>query len=84
MQANPTHDRDYGEMERSVVYLLTNPEQQPTIWSIPDIGRSLDYMDPEAIVHPLYRAGLLHRTGDGHVFATPAAFHMVGLVGHVA
>jgi hypothetical protein len=37
-----------------------------------------------AIIRPLCGAGLLHRTTDGFVFATPAAFRMVALVGHVA
>ena len=80
---NPTRgDRDFGDMERDVVYLLTDPCRRPTLWSVPDIGRELDYFDPEALIHPLRRAGLLYRMGD-FVFATPAAFHLVSLVGHV-
>jgi hypothetical protein len=74
---------DFGDMERDVVYLLTDPERYPMIWSVPDIGRELAYFDPMALVHPLVNAGLLHKTRDGYVFATPAAYHMVGLVGHV-
>jgi hypothetical protein len=85
---NPTPDRtrgdrDFGDMELSVVYLLTDPERQPTVWSVPDIGREIDYFDPESIVYPLRRAGLVHKTSDGFVFATAAAFHLVSLVGHV-
>jgi hypothetical protein len=39
-------DRDFGEMESIVLYLLTDPEHQPTIWSVPDIGRAMAYYDP--------------------------------------
>jgi hypothetical protein len=70
-------------MERLVVYLLTDPEQYPTIWSVPDIGREIDYFDPEAVIYRLRNAGLVHRTSDDFVFATPAAHRMVSLVGHV-
>ncbi len=80
---DPTRDRDFGELERSVVYLLTDPCRQPTVWSIPDIGREIDYFDPESVVYQLHNAGLVHKTSDGYVFATPAAFHLTALVGHV-
>jgi hypothetical protein len=76
-------DRDFGQMEQMVLYLLTDPENQPTIWSIPDIGREMAYYDPDALVEPLHRAGLVHRIGKELVFATPSAFHFVSLVGHV-
>lgn len=69
--------------ELMALYLLTDPCRQPTLWSVVDIGRELEDSDPEAIVGPLVNAGLLHRTGDALVFATPAAFHLVSLVGHV-
>jgi hypothetical protein len=88
-ERNPTpgenltrEDREFGDMELSLVNLLTDPECRPTLWSIADIGRQIECFDPEALIHPLQRAGLLHRTGD-FVFATPAAFHLVSLVGHV-
>jgi hypothetical protein len=85
---NPTRaptrgERSFGDMERAVVYLLTDPCKQPTLWTLPDIGRELEYFDPEMLVEPLQRAGLLHRTSDGFVFASPAAFHLTALVGHV-
>jgi hypothetical protein len=82
MPDESTPDRDFGDMERAVLYLLTDPERHPTIWSVADIGREIQYFDPEAIVYPLRNAGLVHRIGE-YVFATPAAFHWVGLVGHV-
>jgi hypothetical protein len=70
-------------MERETVYLLTDPTRYPAIWSVPDIGRELDQHDPEALVRPLRNAGLLHQTADGFVFATPAAFRMVAMVGRI-
>lgn len=59
------------------------PCRQPTVWSVADIGREMEYFDPEALIYPLRRAGLLYQTSDGFVFARPAAFHLVSLVGHV-
>jgi hypothetical protein len=75
--------RDFGDTERSVLYLLTDPDNYPTIWSIPDLGREIDYFDPESVVYRLTTAGLAYKTGDGFVFATPAAWRMVQMVGHV-
>jgi len=48
-----------------------------------DIGRELEARDPDAVVRPLVNAGLANRTSDGYVFATPAAYKMVALVGQV-
>lgn len=80
---NPTPLREYDAMEREAVYLLTDPQSQPPIWALADMGRELGTHDPEAVVAPLIRAGLLNRTSDGYVFATPAAFKMVLMVGQV-
>ena len=79
---NPTQLRDFDVMERETFYLLTDPARQPPIWALADLGRELDTHDPEAVVAPLVRAGLVRRTDD-LVFATPAAFKWVELVGHV-
>ena len=79
---NPIPERDFGVLERETFYLMTSSEQPP-VWALADIGRELDTHDPEAIVRPLVCAGLLYRTRDGFVFATPAAFKWVELVGHV-
>jgi hypothetical protein len=82
---NPTHDlRDWDALERDVVYLLTDPDRSPTICSVADIGLALDTQDPMVLIRPLCGVGLLHRTADDFVFATPAAYRMVGLVGRVA
>lgn len=65
------------------VYLLTAPERHPTIWSVADLGRQLETHDSAAVVRPLVGAGLLIRTSEDYVFATPAAFKWVEMVGHV-
>lgn len=84
MQAEPTHEqpRDWDVMEREAVYLMTDPDHHPPIWSLTDLGREMETSDPMAVIRPLLNAGLLHRTGDC-VFATPAAYKMVGLIGQV-
>jgi hypothetical protein len=71
----------WSQMERSVVYLLTDPERYPPIWNVADIGREIDNDDPDAVVDPLCWAGLVHRIAGTYVVATPAAYRMVGLVG---
>jgi hypothetical protein len=84
MHQNPNERmRDFDVMEREAVYLLTDPGRYPAIWSAADIGRELETSDPHAVVRPLVNAGLVNRTSDGHVFATPAAFKMVQMVGQV-
>jgi hypothetical protein len=85
MCANPNEQplREYDAMEREAVYLLTDPQSQPPIWSMADMGRELETGDPDAVVRPLIGAGLINRTRDGYVFATPAAFKMVQMVGQV-
>jgi hypothetical protein len=69
--------------ELAALNLLTDPSHYPTLWAVADIGRELEDSDPEAVVQPLVNAGLLYRTGDALVFATPAAFHLTSLAGHV-
>jgi hypothetical protein len=84
MQDQPNEQRrDWDVMEREVVYILTDPGRYPPIWSAADVGREIEYYDPDAVIQPLINAGLVHKTSDGYVFATAAAFHMVQMVGHV-
>jgi hypothetical protein len=87
MQDEPTPDeqlRKYDVMEREAVYLMTDPDNYPPIWSEADLGRELETREPGPVLRPLINAGLIHRTTDGFGFATAAAYKMVGLVGHVA
>jgi hypothetical protein len=75
--------RKWNGMERDALYLLTDPDRYPTLWSVPDIGRELDYFDPESVVRPLITAGLVYQMSDGFVFATAAAFRLVQIIGQV-
>jgi hypothetical protein len=86
MPDEPIQDplQKYETMEREIVYLLTDPDEHPPIWSVADIGRQMETEDPMAVLRPLRNAGLIHKTTDGFVFATPSAHRMVGLVGRVS
>lgn len=84
MQEQPTHDpaRKSDELERDVLYLLTSPNGMQPIWTVEEIGRTLDdQLDAIDAVGGLRRAGLVHRTSDGHVFASRAAVRLVQMIG---
>ncbi len=84
MQDQPNEQMQRWDVrEREALYLLTDPDRYPPIWSIAEVGRQIEYFDPEAVIRPLCNAGLVHRTSDGFVFASVAAFRMVQMVGHV-
>jgi hypothetical protein len=81
---NPTRTvaERFDAMERDVLYLLTGDDLP--IWSVEDIGRDVE--DPSGAVDAvrgLHNAGLIHKTSDGYVFATRAAFRLVQIVGQV-
>jgi hypothetical protein len=81
---NPNEQtRKWDVLERETVYLLTDPDRHPPIWSVADIGREIETSDPNAVIRPLCNAGLVHPTGEDFVFATAAAFRMVQMVGQV-
>lgn len=70
------------EVERDILYLLTDPEDNQPLWTLEDLARELH--EPEVInyIGPLQGAGLVHRTADGHVFASRAAVRQIQIVGH--
>jgi hypothetical protein len=80
-------DRDpaevFDERERDALYLLTRPEEGQPLWSLDDLGRAMERDDIIDSVRGLHRAGLIHKTMDGYVFATRPAVRMVQMVGHV-
>lgn len=81
---NPTEPlREFDVMEREALYLLTDPDRWPPIWSVADMGRELETEDPMAVIRPLMSAGLIHRVAGDCVIATAAAYKMVQLVGQV-
>ena len=71
--------------ERDALYLLVPGEDQDgmVLWSMEDLGREMDYFDPESVIYPLVRAGLVNKTSDGHVFATRAGVRAVAMIGKV-
>ncbi len=79
----PVLARMYDRMERDVVYLLTDPDGVQPIWSVEDIGREIESKHPMDAIRGILRAGLVHRTADGFMFATRAAVRMVQMVGQV-
>jgi hypothetical protein len=83
MHDEVSHDpaRAYDRLERDVLYLLTDPEDCQPLWSAEDIGREIESTEPMTPIRGLLRAGLIHRTCDGFVFATRAGVRMAQLVG---
>jgi hypothetical protein len=79
----PTHDpaERARQKENHILYALTNPDVVQPLWTIEDLAREMD--DPEIvyIVNELQCAGLVHRTSDGHVFASRAAVRHIQIVG---
>jgi hypothetical protein len=81
---NPNEQlRHWDAMERETIYVMTDPDRWPAIWSVADLGRELETNDPDAVLRPLVNAGLVHRIAGGFVFASASAFKMVALVGQV-
>lgn len=84
MHDEPTPDERLTDAERHVLYLLTTPEDGQPIWSVEDIGREIESADDaDVAVNGLLRAGLIHRTSDGFVFAARSGVRAVQMVGHV-
>jgi len=85
MQDQPSPDQRMTNAERDVLYLLTTTEDGQPIWSVQDIGREIESADDaEIAVNGLLRAGLIHKTCDGFVFAARAGVRVVRMIGHVA
>jgi hypothetical protein len=77
-------DDRLNRVEREILYLLTGMKGEQPIWSPEDLGREVeDSDDAEVSVTALLQAGLVNRTSDGFVFATPAGVRVVQLIGHV-
>jgi hypothetical protein len=85
MQEKPIREPDRGldEIERDIVYLLTDPNDVQPVWSLTDVEREVESEeDTKEAIKRLSRAGLVSRTADGHLVATRAAVRMVQLIGH--
>jgi hypothetical protein len=84
--AKPTPDLalESDELKRDILYLITEPGDNQPLWSVEDIGRAMDQpLDAADAISELRRAGLVHRTSDGFVFATRAAVRHIQMVGRV-
>jgi hypothetical protein len=80
--SNPHDDSCY--IEREILYALTNPHDNQPLWSLEDLGRELDNQTAvEDTVYHLQTAGLIHRTTDGHIFATRATVRLIQIIGRV-
>lgn len=83
---NPTrHDdpRSDSDIERDILYCLTDTDDGQPLWSADDIGRNLGLRHPGDYTYGLRRAGLIHETTDGFIFATRAGVRSVQMIGRV-
>ena len=78
----PTPAEQYRQLELEIIYLLTDSADNQPLWTLEDLARELDEPDILPYVRRLQQAGIVHRTSDGHVFASRAAVRQVQIVGH--
>jgi hypothetical protein len=81
-QPTPILNEQARELEREIIYLLTDPDGHQPVWTLEDLARELGEPEITAYTRPLQCAGLIHCTPDGVVFASRAAVRQVQLVGH--
>ncbi len=76
--------RESDQLERDVIYLLTDPEGQRH-WSVQEVGNEIESRGAAAdALHALARAGLIHRDSDDFVFATRPAIRFRELIGEAS
>jgi hypothetical protein len=73
---------DVDVVQRDILYALTEPGDNQPLWTIQDLAREMEDRAVIDKVNALHRAGLIHRTSDGYVFASRAAVRQIQLVGH--
>jgi hypothetical protein len=78
---NPTPAERLDARERDVLYLLTDGDQP--LWTVDELARAMDDHCAIDYVHGLYRAGLIHKTSDGFVFAARCGVRAVEMIGRV-
>lgn len=72
--------RSFDELERDVLHALTI--EQAGVWSVDDLGHSINsQIGAVDAVAGLLRAGLIHKTTDGFVFASYAGHRAVATLG---
>jgi hypothetical protein len=79
--AVPNPCEEFDHVESDVLDLLAEPTGW-RLWSPEEVGREVGGQS-KAIdaLNALHRAGLIHRTADGFVFATRAAIRALELAG---
>jgi hypothetical protein len=84
VEANLRAQLRQDAIERDVLHMLTGQGGAQPLWSVPDLGRAMESDDDaEVAVDALHRAGLIHKTADGFVFATCAGMRAVQMVGYI-
>jgi hypothetical protein len=73
---------DIDVVQREILYALTEPGDNQTLWTIEDLAPEMEDRAVIDKVNALHRAGLIHRTSDGYIFASRAAVRQIQLVGH--
>ena len=81
MQDQPTPAERLDMGERDVLYLLTDGDQP--LWSVDELERAMEDHCAVDYVHGLHRAGLIHRTSDGFVFAARCGVRAVEIIGRI-
>lgn len=82
-ETQPSHDPIDGEAhaEWGVLNLLIDPEEQRP-WSVEEIVRDRgDRLEALDAIDRLHATGLIHRTGDGFIFATRPAIRFSQIAG---
>jgi hypothetical protein len=73
---------DIDAVQLDILYALTEPGNNQPLWTIEDLAREMEDRGVIDKVNALHRAGLIHRTSDGYIFASRAAVRQIQLVGH--
>jgi hypothetical protein len=69
---SPLAATDSDRIESTILEVLGAGESR--LWSVAEVGRQVgDELAAADALSSLHRDGLIHRTGDGFVFATRAA-----------
>ncbi len=71
------------QSQRDILDLLTESEVASFLWTVDELAREMEDPCVSDSVDALHRAGLVHRTADGFIFASRAAVRHTQLVGHV-
>jgi hypothetical protein len=70
-------------IQRDILYALAPWQGERPLWSVDELAREIEEPDVSESVDVLRHVGLVHRTPDGLIFASPAAVHLIELVGHL-